>query len=76
MGKSLLFCEQKRSKKNFDFLGPCRLSRLGPVRVRRVGATKARSGAKVFLVLFFQKKNVVPASRKRWKPACAGMMGC
>jgi hypothetical protein len=28
-----------------------------PVGVGPAGATKARSGAKVFLVLFFQKKN-------------------
>jgi hypothetical protein len=44
--KSLLFCEQKRSKKNFDFFD-----------VSPAGVTHARRGAKVFLVLFFQKKN-------------------
>jgi hypothetical protein len=44
--KTLLFCEQKRSKKNFDFFD-----------VTAAGVSQTRSGAKVFLVLFFQKKN-------------------
>jgi len=50
-GKSLLFCEQKRSKKNFDFFD-----------VTPDGGTGARSGANVFLVLFFQNKNFFPLS--------------
>jgi GR25 family glycosyltransferase involved in LPS biosynthesis len=47
--KALLFCEQKRSKKNFDFFD-----------TTTAGISQARSGAKVFLVLFFQKKNCFP----------------
>jgi hypothetical protein len=42
--KNLLFCEQKRSKKNF-------ISLLGPGRWQ----TRPK-GRKVFLLLFFQKK--------------------
>jgi len=43
--QALLFVNKKKQK-NFDFFD-----------VTSAGATQARSGAKVFLVLFFQKKN-------------------
>jgi hypothetical protein len=44
--KTLLFCEQKRSKKNFNFFD-----------VTPAGITQARRGAKVFW-FFFSKKNI------------------
>jgi hypothetical protein len=37
-----------------------------PAGIYRAGVTHARSGAKVFLVLFFQKKNCLLACRKPW----------
>jgi hypothetical protein len=61
--QDLLFCEQKRSKKNFDS------------RWDLVPAVPQRTHKVFFASFLFTKKKTLLLSNNSWMPACAGMTG-